>query len=354
MKLINFTKSLILILVVFSVDSVCFARAQLTQTGEYIVFSVRAPSGSDVKFASSLTGWESEDQLAMSEVSYGFYSLALPTPWLYGVFYKFVINGKWTHDLENTLKEYDGHEGWNSVLEIPFEETELLEEPPFGQSWLEQELEVKVSAKEKRKITVLSPSFLKRKNLRTIYFLDGGDYLNRAYISRILANYYRYTQNAFIAVLVPPVDRMAEYGDSKVNAHDLFISQKLIPFIESKFKVSKNLNDRMIIGPSLGGLAAFRIGFLTNQFGFVVSQSGSFWYVEAELDNMLSKIAHTPNLYLIDGFFETGIVKSNILLAEKLQNRGIKYTKTQTPSGHNWLSWRNQLPAILNWFVVTH
>ena len=84
-------------------------------------------------------------------------------------------------------------------------------------------------------------------------------------------------------------DRLQEYGiaampdfkgrGGRAKAYTNFILKEFIPFLKKEFKVSKNGEDWVYCGLSLGGLSAFDIAYSNpDQFGKIGVFSGSFWW----------------------------------------------------------------------------
>ncbi len=98
-----------------------------------------------------------------------------------------------------------------------------------------------------------------------------------------------------IVVGIYPKNRMQEYGTahqtdyanrgSKAKAYTQFITQELLPYLESNFPIAKSAEQRAFAGFSLGGLSAFDM--VWNQpetFGKVGVFSGSLWWRSKEFN----------------------------------------------------------------------
>lgn len=84
-------------------------------------------------------------------------------------------------------------------------------------------------------------------------------------------------------------DRMQEYGvtdkpdfhgrGARAKSYAKFIMTELIPYLEYRYSISKDMNDHAIAGYSLGGLSALDIAWQNPHFfGKVGAFSGSFWW----------------------------------------------------------------------------
>ncbi|MGE3975640.1 MAG: alpha/beta hydrolase-fold protein [Bdellovibrionales bacterium] len=302
-----------------------------------------------VFLASSLMNWRTYSK-PFQEVTPGTYSLTIPTPWTPSFSYKFVVDGKWQQDLNNPKSSPDGHGGLNSVYLTSFKESPLLA-PPNSSLWIQSTVRLPFQ-NTTRDITVLAPPFLPTQRIPIIYFNDGGDYLNFAFLQNILTNYYLSTGKAFAAVFISPIEREREYGSVQKNSLDNFISQTAVPYVESHVFAGGSREKRVMIGPSLGGLSSARTGLVTSDFGFVVCQSGAFWYVDPELEMLVTHRTNSPRFFLTYGIFENEkILTGSQKFKTFLDRNNLTNELVATLTAHDWISWRNQMKLILDWFV---
>ena len=101
----------------------------------------------------------------------------------------------------------------------------------------------------------LPPGYKKHSSQRfaTFYVHDGGEYLSRAQLPTVLDN-LRHSQDIppLIAVMVDPVDRMAEYRANELYAQ--FLEKELIPYIDRHYRTRAEREARGVMGASMGGL----------------------------------------------------------------------------------------------------
>lgn len=121
---------------------------------------------------------------------------------------------------------------------------------------------------------------------------DGNSFINDLSIAKTL-NYLIYEKEipSCIAVAIEPVDRLEEltYND-KMNT---FLTDELLPWIQTKYHVYQEAKHTTIAGFSLGGLAAFYAALQNPHiFGNVLSMSGS---VHWKKDGYENKIPWTEN-----------------------------------------------------------
>jgi enterochelin esterase-like enzyme len=84
-----------------------------------------------------------------------------------------------------------------------------------------------------------------------------------------------------------------------------FIREELLPFVKKDYKISDNPDENVVAGSSYGGIAATWAGFkLSDIFGNVISQSGSYWWYPAMRDTDNSDADKEPG-WLIRQFVES-------------------------------------------------
>ena len=70
-----------------------------------------------------------------------------------------------------------------------------------------------------------------------------------------------------------------EHGGGGASLYEEFLLEELLPFLETRYHLSKRTEDRAVIGSSLGGLLALHLGWShPKQFGSVGSLSPSLWW----------------------------------------------------------------------------
>lgn len=85
----------------------------------------------------------------------------------------------------------------------------------------------------------------------------------------------------------------------------LFIRDELVPWIREHYSITDKPDNNFVAGSSYGGIAATWIGFkLSNIFGNVISQSGSYWWYPAEREKDKPDADKEPG-WLIRQFVES-------------------------------------------------
>ncbi len=211
---------------------------------------------------------------------------------------------------------------------------------------------------DKRRIRVYTPYGYDKneKNYGFIVLTDGDEYINILSATETL-------NNLIASKKIPPI--VAIFIDStekrikELKCSDSFgevIVKELIPWARQKYNISSNPKDAIICGLSLGGLTATYLGLnYSKAFGNVLSQSGSYWYRpesyssvndDCWMNSNFKKIDKLPiKFYLSIGILETKdkIIDTNINLKDTLTSKGYDVEFQWFKSGHDYLSWGENL-----------
>jgi enterochelin esterase family protein len=143
-----------------------------------------------------------------------------------------------------------------------------------------------------------------------------------------------------------------------------FMAKELMPWVRSRFNVTKDPARTVVGGFSAGGLAAAYMGLRhSGVFGNVLSQSGAFWWAPEHYQNadsttetnwVVRQYLSSPKLpvkfYLDAGTFEMDqaseggdILESTRHLRDVLLAKGYAVEYQQFVGGHDGLSWRGTL-----------
>jgi predicted alpha/beta superfamily hydrolase len=140
-----------------------------------------------------------------------------------------------------------------------------------------------------------------------------------------------------------------------------FIVDRVIPLIESNYRVKQNKEDRMIAGSSMGGYISAYIGArYPNLFGVIGVFSLASWFNEDDFLNFInnSLITEDQKFFISIGRNETSsneisnfneiYLNNSRNLKNLLQNKGIKHIYyIETDDVHNELAWKKVFPHFI-------
>ncbi|WP_188093671.1 alpha/beta hydrolase-fold protein [Marinobacter salinexigens] len=199
-------------------------------------------------------------------------------------------------------------------------------------------------------------------------FFDGDDYLSKVPAPRILDHLIRAGDiPPVVAVFVSNPDRRARNSELPCNEDFAdFMALELLPFVSDRTGFSFSGGTTLLAGASFGGLAAACTAFrYPDQFGLVLSQSGSFWWSPPEDERpewLNERFVESPRLplhfYLSAGRFETdfgesGILNANRQLEQILRVKGYPVRLEEFSAGHDYFHWRATLGRGLVYLLGT-
>jgi len=184
-----------------------------------------------------------------------------------------------------------------------------------------------------------------------ILFHDGPEYISLSAANTILDYLISHQMiNPVIGVFIPAVDREAEYAGSKIDQFTSFVTTELMPFIDKRYKTSKDPMKRATIGASNGGNIALYLGIKNPEcFGRIAAQSSNV------ITAISSALQNGPKLNL-DFYVDIGTYDIDVLiplvhnLAGILQAKGYAYTFREIHEGHSWGNWKEHLSTSLRQF----
>jgi len=120
---------------------------------------------------------------------------------------------------------------------------------------------------------------------------------------------------------------------------------EVMPQVESSYNVSKDRNDRAIVGLSMGGLESLSIGLgHTDKFAWVGGFSSAVHNLnyQKELGSLDPKTANLRLLWIACGT-EDSLIAPNRRFIAWLKTKDMPVTQIETPGLHVWMVWRDNL-----------
>jgi enterochelin esterase family protein len=211
------------------------------------------------------------------------------------------------------------------------------------------------------------PDYDDSRRYPSVYFQDGGDYLEFGAAAAIF-------DNLIADGAIPPsigvfIDPSREHGrvvDYDLNAdYSAFVCDELVPWINQRYATEAAAERRAIVGASFGGLIAlFTAQRRPDIFGLVGSQSGFVSRNDAAIIRTLADSEPLPlKIHLIIGTYETHVgpldrgeaeadfLAGNRSLRDLLEQRGYRYAYAEYHDGHAWALWRARLGDALSWLL---
>jgi enterochelin esterase-like enzyme len=192
---------------------------------------------------------------------------------------------------------------------------------------------------------------------------DGDDFLRFADLKVVLDNLIHRLEIApLVVALTQSPDRLREYGADP--RHATFITEELLPQLESRLPLVATPAGRALMGASFGGVASLYTAWrYQGVYGKLLLESGSFAFSDigrhrrgpvfdpvAAFMNEFRKAPGLPaqQLFVSCGIYESLIYENRSLLAF-LQDKRMQVRYHEVRDGHNWENWRDRLQDALSW-----
>ena len=141
---------------------------------------------------------------------------------------------------------------------------------------------------------------------------------------------------------------MRSIGNYEAFEKDLI--EDVIPYVQNRYRVSKDQKDRAIVGLSMGGGQSLTVGLGNPElFGWVGAFSSAVPKGQ-KLDNLLAKAKvgnEKLNLLWIGCGRKDFLYQANQRLIERLKSGNIKHIAHITDGGHEWRLWRRYLNELV-------
>jgi enterochelin esterase family protein len=179
-----------------------------------------------------------------------------------------------------------------------------------------------------------------------LYVHDGSDYLRRADAVGTAQRLILEGKVApFIIVFLDPAERMKEYWASDAFAD--FTAKELVPYIDARYRTRPRRESRALLGASLGGVASVWTALSHPElFARVGGQSSSF---QIDEERVVARLAGLPEraraAHPLRFYFDAGLDEYDVhrRVRVMLAARGYPVTYRESPSGHNYTTWRERL-----------
>jgi predicted alpha/beta superfamily hydrolase len=158
-----------------------------------------------------------------------------------------------------------------------------------------------------------------------------------------------------IVVGVAPADRMKDYTKPGYGTYGRFLTQKLKPLIDSNLRTLTGPEDSVVMGSSLGGVAALHVAWAhADVFGRVACLSSTFGH----FDDLFERIANEPKkplrIYLDSGWPKDNYEATNAmrdLLISRGYRLGDDLLQFSFPEGHHdEHSWAGRIHLPFQYF----
>jgi enterochelin esterase family protein len=195
---------------------------------------------------------------------------------------------------------------------------------------------------------------------------DGGDFLQYSAAKVVLDNLIQRGDIVpVVAAFLHPKDRLVEYANSA--AHARFLTEELLPHLQTEFPLARNRSSRILLGASFGAIAALSTACSSpHTYGSLVLMSGSFVFADAGTDHgggpafdpvvqFVNRYRDRPRrvaerLFVSCGLYEPLIIP-NRSIVPIFESAGMQVRYVEARDGHTWENWRDRLRDALTWVL---
>jgi predicted alpha/beta superfamily hydrolase len=158
-----------------------------------------------------------------------------------------------------------------------------------------------------------------------------------------------------IVVGISPSDRMRDYTSPGYQAYGRFLANKLKPLVDAHLRTLPGASDSVVMGSSLGGVAALHVAWShPESFGRVACMSSTFGH----FDDLFERIAKEPKrpllVYLDSGWPQDNYERTNAmrdLLTSRGYRLGEELQQFSFPEGlHSEASWAGRIHLPFQFF----
>ncbi|MFD1175689.1 alpha/beta hydrolase [Paenibacillus puldeungensis] len=230
---------------------------------------------------------------------------------------------------------------------------------------IKEEIESKYLGEKRFLRIYLPPGYNELLSYPVVYCQDGEEFFN---FGRIATHANRLIMDEdidpfiIVGVEVNTSVRTEEYAPfgNRFEAYTSCFTDEIIPFIEGKYPVRRNTENRILAGDSLGGCVSLHIAMKKPElFSKIISLSGAYYGLSLDIIASQADLSYL-SLYMIVGLQEdhyttdTGVynfVELNRKAKALLEERGAKIAYFEKDGKHLWGFWQNELPDALVYFL---
>jgi enterochelin esterase-like enzyme len=316
-----------------------------------VTIHYKSATAHKVEVAGDITDWDHPKPLQKTDDDW---SIKFKVPADARFEYKLIVDGNWILDPSDPLKIDNTLGGENSVYQGPGYHFHPDDAPP------KHPMQRSTFKVKDRDIIVFSPANPVGKPL--LVYGDGPNYETYGHIQNVVENLVEAGKiRPVVIVLVPPVDRMKDYG-TDWRAYGDYLLNSVLPDVRRRTGASKKASDLFLGGSSLGGVISLRLAeaYPDKVAGGVHSQSGAFQWSPLKLHYSdlielkgLRRLAPTTRLWIDWGRFEDDLTPANETAAKNLRTLKRPFGHMITDEGHNWTAWRNRMVGGLRYLLGT-
>ena len=238
-------------------------------------------------------------------------------------------------------------------------------DPTARQGTLEEIVLPSRALKRDCPVTLYRPARFRRTSTYPLLVVhDGPDFIQYAAAKTVLDNLIHRSEVAeTVVAFLHPEDRLTEYTNS--TAHSRFLTQELVPRLETQLPLMGRASGRCLLGSSLGAVASLSAAVRSpDTYGSLILMSGSFVFTDIGHDHgggpvfdpvvkFVNRYRARPTRVADRVFVSCGVyeplITPNRSMVPTFESTGMTTRFVETRDGHNWENWRDTLRDALSW-----
>ena len=238
-------------------------------------------------------------------------------------------------------------------------------DPTARQGTLEEIVLPSRALKRDCPVTLYRPARFRRTSTYPLLVVhDGPDFIQYAAAKTVLDNLIHRSEVAeTVVAFLHPEDRLTEYTNS--TAHSRFLTQELVPRLETQLPLMGRASGRCLLGSSLGAVASLSAAVKSpDTYGSLILMSGSFVFTDIGHDHgggpvfdpvvkFVNRYRARPTRVADRVFVSCGVyeplITPNRSMVPTFESTGMTTRFVETRDGHNWENWRDTLRDALSW-----
>ena len=328
-------------------EGLAFVGHPLMEGGE-VWFFWNGPRAKRVSLSGTHTGWHTHGEPLTQIGETGLFVLkrpALPP----GAQYKFVVDGRWKPDPACAFEFPDGHNGYNSSLPSAWY-NRVVAHPGLYSKHLRRRKPIYI---------YFPPDYVGDGSVRypVLYAKDGRENLLRGNFPAVLDDAIRSNRLPPLLVVFLPHPGKARhleytpfYQKSFSPSFHHFVTQELVPWVDSHLPTIAAPHGRTVLGQSYGAVSSVSlVGRFPETFRHVIAQSGTYVMGRSDLRAPLLNLPRRDLRFYVDGTSGVFEMYQNRTLTQSLRVAGFPVFHRDIPSRHEYEDWSLRLVDALRW-----
>jgi enterochelin esterase-like enzyme len=318
---------------------------QILPNGD-VLLRIYAPNAKDVSASGDIVPWG--QQLNKTKVENGVWTITIPNVKPGSYRYGFVVDGVSVNDPKSMIVREN-----QALVNVTGEGSGFWEMKDVQHGDLRIVWYQSKATNSTRRMHIYTPPGYDKSNesLPVLYLLHGGGDNDKSWPTVGKANFIM--DNLIAEGKIKPMIVVMPDASIDVKVFTTDLIDNILPYVENKYRVKANAENRALAGLSMGGLHTLNTGLAhSDKFAYILPLSTGWFSNNAEMwgegEKLLKENAAKCNknvkLFWVAMGGKEDIAWQNCQNMMKLFDQyGLKYKYSEKPGGHTWFTWRDNL-----------